>query len=353
MQFISDYILFFAKSVTIIVTIVVLLSVIMAQRKKTQTGCLEIKDLSDNYTEIKEAMLSYTMSPEDAKAWRKEKQKQRKLEIKEARLQRKLAKKAEKKQIKVRKRKADKEKAKLYLLTFNGGVDAREVDDLREEVTAILSVIQPGDKVAIRLESPGGVVHGYGLAASQLMRFKERNIPFTAIVDKMAASGGYMMACTASKIIAAPFAVIGSIGVVAQIPNFHRLLKKNDIDIELQTAGKYKRTLTMFGENTTEGRQKFKEELEDVYHLFKNFVKENRPQIDIHKVATGEHWFATSAKERGLVDEIGTSDDFILEHLNHYRILSVKYRRYRKFSDRLVNRVTGTIENLIWRQFMR
>lgn len=353
MQFISDYILFFAKSVTIIVALIILFSVIVTQRKKIQTGGLEIKDLSDSYTEIKETMLAYTMSPEDAKAWRREKQKQKKMELKEARLQRKQAKKAEKNQVKTRKTKVEKEKAKLYLLSFNGSVDAREVDDLREEVTAVLSVIHPEDKVAIRLESPGGVVHGYGLAASQLLRFKEREIPFTAIVDKMAASGGYMMACTANKIIAAPFAVIGSIGVVAQIPNFHRLLKKNDIDVELQTAGKYKRTLTMFGENTAEGRQKFKEELEDVYHLFKNFVKENRPHIDIHKVATGEHWFAMNAKEKGLIDEIGTSDDFILAHLNDYKILSVKYRRYKKFSDRLASRATAAMESLLWRHFIK
>lgn len=342
MQMISEYILFFAKSVTIVAAIIVLFSIIVNQRKKNQLGCLDIKDLSDDYTQIKESMLTFTLSQKEAKAWSKEKEKQKKLEQKSKKLKRKKIKKTASSN-------AETQKPKLYLLSFNGSVDAREVEDLREEVTAVLSVIQPEDKVAVKLESPGGVVHGYGLAASQLMRFKKRDIPFTAIVDKMAASGGYMMACTATCIIAAPFAIIGSIGVVAQIPNFHRLLKKNDIDVELQTAGKYKRTLTMFGENTAEGRKKFKEELEDVYHLFKNFVQENRPHLDIDQVATGEHWFATQAKEKGLVDEIGTSDDFILDHLEAYTILSVRYRRYKKLTERLADRVATGFEKFFLR----
>lgn len=340
MQLIFEYLLFFAKILTVIVTLVILFSMLMTQRRKTRLGSLEIKDLSENYTQIKETMLSSIMSSDDAKAYFKQKQKQKKLELKAAKLTRKLAKKNSKDNV----NKIEKDKAKLYVLSFNGSIDAREVEDLREEITAVLSVITPEDKVAVKLESPGGVVHGYGLAASQLMRFRERRIDFSVIVDKMAASGGYMMACTANKIIAAPFAIIGSIGVVAQIPNFHRLLKKNDIDVELQTAGKYKRTLTMFGENTNEGRQKFKEDLEDVYDLFKRFVKKNRPHIDINQVATGEHWFATKAKENGLVDEIGTSDDFILSHLADYKILSVEYRRQKKLADRLVGRVMEMLE---------
>lgn len=344
MQLIFEYLLFFAKIVTIITAVVIFFSILMAQRRKTRSGSLEIKDLSENYTQIKETMLSFLMSPEEAKAYSKQKQKQKKLELKAAKLTRKLAKKMAKKNRKDYVNKTEKDKAKLYVLSFNGSVDAREVEDLREEITAVLSVITPEDKVAVKLESPGGVVHGYGLAASQLMRFRERNIDFSVIVDKMAASGGYMMACTASRIIAAPFAIIGSIGVVAQIPNFHRLLKKNDIDVELQTAGKYKRTLTMFGENTNEGRQKFKEELEDVYDLFKGFVQKNRPHIDINQVATGEHWFATQAKENGLVDEIGTSDDFILSHLADYKILSVEYRRQKKFVDSFFGRVVEMLD---------
>lgn len=348
MNLFFEYLLFLAKSLTILMALLVLLIFIFSQRKKAPAGGLVIEDLSDNYKKIKETMLSHSMEQEQAKAWQKAEQKREKLARKQAKQQRKQNKKSAETAEDSQPDSAN-EKAKLYVLAFNGSVDAHEVEDLRHEVTAVLSIIQPQDKVLIKLESPGGVVHGYGLAASQLMRFRQRNIAFTAVVDKVAASGGYMMACTANKIIAAPFAIIGSIGVVAQMPNFHRLLKKNDIDIELETAGEYKRTLTMFGENTPEGRQKFKQELEEVHHLFKDFVKQNRPNLDIERVATGEHWFATQAKDMGLVDEIGTSDDIILAHIHDYKILSVTYRRHKKWTDRLSKRIVQGVERLFYR----
>ncbi|WP_392566451.1 protease SohB [Utexia brackfieldae] len=357
MNFIFEYALFFAKSITIVAVIIILLVFILSQRKKSPSGSLEIKDLSENYEQMQETMSAFGMSDEEAKQWQKAERKQKKLASKQrkkkAKQDKKIKSAADEQQAAVQTEELfQQSRAKLYVLSFNGSVDAHEVEDLRQEVTAILSVIKPQDKVVIKLESPGGVVHGYGLAASQLMRFRKRDIPFTAVVDKVAASGGYMMACTANKIIAAPFAIIGSIGVVAQIPNFHRLLKKNDIDVELQTAGEYKRTLTMFGENTPEGREKFKQELEEVHHLFKDFVQENRPNLAIDEVATGEHWFATQAKEKGLVDEIGTSDDFILEHLDAYKILSVKYRRHTNLTDKVTKRFVQGVERLFFRRQM-
>ena len=112
-------------------------------------------------------------------------------------------------------------------------------------------------------------------------------IGMNATFDKVAASGGYMMACIGDRILSAPFAVLGSIGVVAQIPNLHRLLKKHDVDYEVLTAGEYKRTLTVFGENTDKGRQKFQEDLELTHVLFKDFVSRYRPQLDIDQVLGG------------------------------------------------------------------
>ncbi|MDF5637600.1 protease SohB, partial [Vibrio parahaemolyticus] len=179
----------------------------------------------------------------------------------------------------------------LFVLDFNGSIDAKEVASLREEITAILAVAREGDEVLLRLESGGGMVHGYGLASSQLDRIKAAGLPLTISVDKVAASGGYMMACVADKIVSAPFAIVGSIGVIAQIPNFNKLLKKHDIEYEQLTAGEYKRTLTMFGENTDKARDKFKQELEETHVLFKDFIRERRPSLDLDKVATGEHWF--------------------------------------------------------------
>ena len=203
---------------------------------------------------------------------------------------------------------------------------ASETASLREEISAILSVADPAtDEVLLRLESPGGVVHGYGLAASQLTRLKQKGVKLTVAVDKVAASGGYMMACVADKIVSAPFAIIGSVGVVAQMPNIHRFLKKRDVDVEIMTAGEYKRTMTIFGENTEKGRQKFQQELEETHALFKQFVVQNRPQVDIDKIATGEHWYGQQALELNLVDEIATSDDLILQAIEDKSVLSVKY----------------------------
>ena len=208
---------------------------------------------------------------------------------------------------------------------FKGDISASETAALREEISAIVQVAKPNDEVLLCLESPGGVVHGYGLAASQLMRLKQHNIELTVAVDKVAASGGYMMACVADKIVSAPFAIIGSIGVVAQIPNIHRLLKKHDVDVDVMTAGEYKRTVTMLGENTEKGKQKFQQELEETHQLFKQFVSQNRPHLDVEQVATGEHWFGQQALNLNLVDEIMTSDDLLLQAMKEKQLVGVKY----------------------------
>lgn len=345
MEWFLQYIVFLAQTVTVVIAILVVFLFILVQRKKSAPqGSLEIKDLTLEYQDVKENMQLCIMSEAEAKQFHKTQKKTKKREKKQAKQAQKIPTQAQDTD-------ADNppEKSTCYVLSFNGSVDAHEVEDLRQEVSAVLSVIKPQDKVVLKLESPGGVVHGYGLAASQLMRFRQRDIHLTAIVDKVAASGGYMMACTANKIIAAPFAIVGSIGVVAQIPNFHRLLKKNEIDVELQTAGQYKRTLTMFGENTEEGRKKFQQELEETHLLFKDFVAENRPNLNIDEVATGEHWFALQAKDKGLVDEIGTSDDVILSMIEQHKIIAVKYQRRKKLADRFAKNVVSGVEKLFFR----
>ena len=210
-------------------------------------------------------------------------------------------------------------------------------------------VADEDDEVIIKLESPGGMVHSYGLAASQLQRIVSRKVSLTIAVDKVAASGGYMMACIGTKIIAAPFALLGSIGVVAQIPNFHRLLKNKDVDVEVLTAGEYKRTLTMFGENTDKGREKFIEELEDVHTLFKDFVSDNRPSVDMQKVATGEAWYGKRALDLNLVDELKTSDEYIIDKCTDSAVFLVKFVEHQNRMDKLMerfalasNRLSGT-----------
>ncbi|VXB02455.1 putative protease SohB [Enhydrobacter sp. AX1] len=222
-----------------------------------------------------------------------------------------------------------------FVLDFYGDIKATEVQQLREEISTLLTVAQAEDEVIVRLESSGGMVHAYGLAAAQLARIKEAGLHLTVCIDKVAASGGYMMACVADKILAAPFAVVGSIGVVAQVPNFHDLLEKHDIDVEVFTAGKYKRTVTVFGENTEEDKQKFQQELEETHKLFKDFVRKYRPSLDVEQVATGEHWYGEDAITRNLVDALQTSDSYILEKMTDSELYAIQSRQKPTIAQKL------------------
>jgi serine protease SohB len=210
-------------------------------------------------------------------------------------------------------------------------------------VTAIIAATGKDDEVVVRLESPGGAVPHYGLAAAQLMRLRDKAIKVTVCIDRIAASGGYMIACVADKIVAAPFAIIGSIGVVAEVPNFHRLLKKHDVDFQEMTAGEFKRTVSVFGEITEKGLKKFKEELEDTHLLFKEFVKANRPKLDIEQVATGEHWLARRGLELGLVDQLGTSDEYLVARAAEANLYQVAFERARSLRERLGSMATNAI----------
>ncbi|EHU5195337.1 protease SohB [Vibrio vulnificus] len=341
MEFLLDYGLFLAKVVTFIVAIVVLLVLAKSLSSKSSAtkGELEITNLSEQHKQTIEHLEHYLhddayLKARDkaAKKEEKEKDKQREKEVKKAAKEGTLDHKRE---------------PHLFVLDFNGSIDAKEVKSLREEITAILAVAGEGDEVLLRLESGGGMVHGYGLASSQLDRIKAAGLPLTIAVDKVAASGGYMMACVADKIVSAPFAIVGSIGVIAQIPNFNKLLKKHDIEFEQMTAGEYKRTLTMFGENTDKAREKFKQELEETHDLFKDFIRERRPELELEKVATGEHWFGTQAHSLGLVDEIATSDDLIVAACKEKTVLAVHYAQKKKLADKLAGSAAKVADSVI------
>ncbi|AIM22105.1 protease SohB [Serratia marcescens] len=342
MEFISVYGLFLAKVATVVLAIAALaiLAVSLGQRKSRQKGELQLTDLGEQYREMQRDMRLARMDTAEQKVWLKQFKKQTKSDDK---LKKQRAKSGA----------VEVAKSCLYVLDFKGSMDAHEVTSLREEISAVLAVASAQDEVLLRLESPGGVVHGYGLAASQLERLRKGGIRLTVAVDKVAASGGYMMACVADRIVAAPFAIIGSIGVVAQIPNFHRLLKKNDIDVELHTAGQFKRTLTLFGENTEQGREKFREDLNETHELFKRFVHEQRPSLDIDSVATGEHWFGTQAKEKGLIDAIGTSDDLLIAELDNHEVIAVRYARRKRLMDRFTGSAAESVDRLLLRWWQR
>ncbi|WP_230621240.1 protease SohB [Aggregatibacter sp. Marseille-P9115] len=298
----------------LVVAAVVAMIIAMKQKKAHLHGELVITDLSKEFEENSKILSNFHLSEDELKEAEKAEKKAEKAKAKALKAQRKNGQDTE-----------SERKPSLYVLHFKGDISASETAALREEISAIVQVAKPNDEVLLCLESPGGVVHGYGLAASQLMRLKQHNIKLTVAVDKVAASGGYMMACVADKIVSAPFAIIGSIGVVAQIPNIHRLLKKHDVDVDVMTAGEYKRTVTMLGENTEKGKQKFQQELEETHQLFKQFVSQNRPHLDVEQVATGEHWFGQQALHLNLVDEIMTSDDLLLQVMKEKQLVGVKY----------------------------
>ncbi|MGY4677463.1 protease SohB [Pasteurella sp. P03HT] len=314
----------------------------LKQQKAQTQGELTVTDLSETYQENTKKLHDFHLSEDALKA------------------QEKAEKKAEKEKLKAEKAKRKKgeqidaeRKPHLYVLTFQGDMMASQTQALREEISAIIGAAKPEDEVLLRLESPGGVVHGYGLAASQLLRLKQQGIKLTVAVDKVAASGGYMMACVADKIVAAPFAILGSVGVVAQIPNIHRLLKKHDVDVEVMTAGEYKRTMTVLGENTEKGKQKFQQELEETHQLFKQFVEQHRPQLDIDKIATGEHWFGQQALTLQLIDDISTSDDLILQALKEKTVLAVKYSVKKSLLQKMGKQAEESTDNLLLRWLNR
>jgi serine protease SohB len=317
-EFFFSYGLFLAKTATIVAAIaaVVMLFVFLAGRKQSvDKDNIVVKKLNTKYSDLAMMMNINMLHKDGLKKYLKQEKDKLKGIVKEI--------------------KSGAQKKRIYVLNFHGDIRASAVSSLREEITAILTVATENDEVFICLESGGGVVHGYGLGASQLMRVREKNIPLTVSVDKVAASGGYMMACVANRIIAAPFSIIGSIGVIAQVPNFNRVLKKHDIEYDQFTAGEFKRTVTMFGENTDEAKAKFREEIEDIHVLFKDFIVQHRPDVDIVKVSTGESWPGIRALEKNLVDELKTSDDYLLENSEYADIYEIKYVSKKSLSQKI------------------
>ncbi len=324
MEFLADYASFLAKTVTLVVAIIVVLVALASLRRgrgKQAGGHLEVHKLNDFYKSMRERLEQSLVEKDQLKAQRKQ----------EARAAKQTKKNGEK-------------RSRVFVLDFDGDIKASAVDNLRHEITALLTLATPQDEVVLRLESGGGMVHGYGLAASQLVRIRDAGVPLTVCVDKVAASGGYMMACIGQKILCAPFAILGSIGVVAQLPNVHRLLKKHDVDVEVLTAGEYKRTLTVFGENTDKGREKFQDDLETTHELFKNFVARYRQQLSIDDVATGEVWLGIAALGKQLVDELKTSDEYLAARAQEADLFQLHYAEKKSLPERFGMAASAAME---------
>jgi serine protease SohB len=349
LEYLIQYGMFLAKAVTIVVAIVIVVGSIAAsgnrQRKTGRKGQIKVTHLNEHFDDMKDTLQHSVLAKDQLKQVHKDEKKQAKLESKE---QAKADKEAAKKPNDVADDASNSEqrKKRVYVINFTGNISADEVASLREEITAILTLAEPLDEVLLRLESPGGMVHAYGLASSQLLRIKSKQIPLTICVDKVAASGGYMMACLADRLVSAPFAIIGSIGVLVQLPNFHRVLKKNEVDYEIISAGEFKRTLTQFGEITQKGRDKVQEEVETMHDIFKAWIKEHRPSVEIDKIATGETWVGTQAKERYMVDEIKTSDDCIVGACEEADVYEVEYELPKSLQDKIGGAFLGSVEKL-------
>ena len=330
-EFFMEYGLFLLKVATVVIAIIVVIGVAAAAGRKAHQEGLEVESINKKYKSLASGLRKAVLKKDEQKKAAKEEKKRSKAE-----------------------EKGPSDRPRSFVINFKGDLKATAVPSLREEVSAVLDVATSDDEVIVCLENHGGVVHEHGLAASQLARIRDRDIPLLVCVDKVAASGGYLMACVASKIYAAPFAILGSIGVLAQIPNFNRMLDSHGVDFEQISAGKYKRTVTMFGKNTDEDRAKLKEELEDVHALFKAAVSKYRPELDLDKLATGEHWYGTRALELGLADDIKTSDELLSERVADRDLYQLTYRIKQPLQKRLMANIDNALEKadaVSWRRW--
>ena len=311
----NEYLLFLAQTVTVVLAILVVVAAVSRLRQDSAAtpGRLQVRPLNNLYRQRARALARAGAQT----SWR-------------GRLREALQRPG-----------ADAEPSALpdrrvYILSFRGDLRARAVRGLREEVSAVIAAARPDrDEVVLCLDSPGGAVPDYGLAASQVARLREAGIALTVCVDRVAASGGYLMAVVGDRIIAAPFAVIGSIGVVGSMPNLHRWLRNREIDFEQHTAGEHKRTLTVFGQNTEADRERFREDLGHIHEQFKGFIRRYRPGVDLETVATGEFWLAERALEVGLIDALQTSDDYIMAQREQAQLVEVRFRAHEGWSQRM------------------
>lgn len=311
----TSYAIFFLKIITIIILLLTTIIICLILITNKDNNYIKIKNINKKYITLKKLFLS------------------------------KISKKIERKNL-IKEENLTKTK-NLFVLHFNGDINASDINNLKDILSIIILNKTHVDEVLIKLTSNGGIVTNYGLAASQLKRLKNENINLTISIDTIAASGGYMMACVANKIIASHFSIIGSIGVLGIIPNINKILTKNNIEIEYHTSGKYKKTLSIIGENTEIGRKKFIESLENTHFLFKNFVKENRSQINIEEIATGEYWYGVDALKLNLIDKIQTSDEYIIENLNNANIYEIKLSEKINIKNKIKENIHNILFNIL------
>jgi serine protease SohB len=320
MPFWLDVAAFVIKALIIVVALAALVFLVarLARSAETKDREIKVRSLNERYDDLRDSLNAALLDKRQRKALIKTRKKEKKA------------------------RRSDDSTKRIFVLAFKGDMRARAVKELGMAIDAVLTIARPGtDEVVLRLDSPGGTVTGYGLGAAEILRLREHKIKVTASVDQVAASGGYMMACAADRIVAAPFAVVGSIGVVAPIPNLHRLLQKNEIDFEEMTAGEFKRSVSVLGEITPAGREHFRGKLEDMHGAFKTHVARCRPNVDIASVANGDTWLASEAVALGLVDEISTGDEILFRVRESARLYEVTVETPKTLMQQLLSGIGG------------
>jgi len=355
LEYLFEYGMFLAKALTIVLAFMAIVTIMVAagqRRRHMPRGSISVTHLNRELDSLKDSLQRVVLDKFAFKKYLKAEKKREKAEAKQLKLS------AEQSDVHSADGAVEEDNSRrrrVFVLDFDGDMEASGLESLRQEITAVLTMAEPKDEVMLRLESPGGLVHAYGLASSQLLRFKQKEIPLTICVDKVAASGGYMMACVADRLIAAPFAILGSIGVLVQMPNIHRLLKKNDVDFEMITAGEYKRTMTPFTEVTEKGRDKLKQDVEEMHVLFKQWVKQYRPIVDIDQIATGETWVGLQAQERQMVDMISTSDDYIIQACEQADVYEVAYEIRIPLGEKIGGALQKAMDKtlMVWWQRLR
>lgn len=355
MEYLFEYGMFLAKTLTIVLAFMAIVTIMVAagqRRRQMPRGSISVTHLNRELDSLKDSLQRVVLDKFAFKKYIKAEKKREKTEAKQLKLN---AEQTTSSATEGASEEGEVRRRRVYVLDFDGDMEASGLESLRQEITAVLTMAEPKDEVMLRLESPGGLVHAYGLASSQLLRFKQKEIPLTICVDKVAASGGYMMACVADRLIAAPFAILGSIGVLVQMPNIHRLLKKNDVDFEMITAGEYKRTMTPFTEVTERGRDKLKQDVEEMHVLFKQWVKQYRPIVDIDQIATGETWVGLQAQERQMVDMISTSDDYIIQACEQADVYEVAYEIRIPLGEKIGGALQKAMDKtlMVWWQRLR
>jgi serine protease SohB len=327
MPFWLDIAAFLIKAVIIVAAIggLAILIARLARSSEPKDREIKVTSLDEHYDDMRDAIDDALLDRKERKALAKSRKKEAKAAAKDRRIQ--------------------EPGKRIYVLSFKGDMRASAVKRFGSEIDAVLIAARPtSDEAVIRIESPGGTVTGYGLAAAEILRLRDHNIKVTASVDQVAASGGYMMACAANRIIAAPFAVVGSIGVVAPVPNLHRLLQKNDIDFEEMTAGEFKRSVSLLGEITPAGREHFRDKLDTTHRAFKDHVAQCRPGVDIARVANGDYWLAREAMSLGLVDEIMTGDELLFRARDTARLYEVSTEARKTLLQQVVSGIGGAAE---------